>query len=153
MDTTELRPSSSKIAGSILDLIGNTPMVRLSGAIVEEEKDLVANIFLKLESMEPGNSVKDRIAKAMIESAEARGEIAPGRTVLVEPTSGNTGIGLAMVGAVKGYDVLLIMPSSMSLERRVILRAFGAKANLYFEMCKYIPNDSYRSFLPLLKRV
>ena len=123
---SSLRPGSATVADSVLDLIGNTPLLKLSDRIALEE-GVVANIYLKMESMEPGNSVKDRIAKKMIEDAEKRGEIAPGRTILVEPTSGNTGIGMALVGAVKGYDVLLVMPASMSMERRLILLAFGAK--------------------------
>ena len=129
MNADELRPGWKRIANTVLDLIGNTPIVRLSEKIALEE-NVVANVFFKLESMQPGKSVKDRIAKEMIEAAERRGEIAPGKTVLVEPTSGNTGIGLAMVGAVKGYEVIIIMPASMSQERRVILRAFGAKVGL-----------------------
>lgn len=122
MNPFEKRP---KIADSILDTVGYTPCVKLNR--LAQEHNVTANIILKLESFEPCKSVKDRIAKNMILSAEARGDIKPGHTILVEPTSGNTGIGMAMVAAARGYDCILVMPDSMSLERRVMLKALGAK--------------------------
>ncbi|MCU0860576.1 MAG: cysteine synthase A [Thermoplasmata archaeon] len=107
---------------SILDAIGNTPMVRLNRVVPEGS----AEVYAKLESFNPMSSVKDRIAKSMIEAAERRGDVAEG-TVVVEPTSGNTGIGLAMVCAVKGYRLILTMPDTMSAERRKLLSALGAE--------------------------
>ena len=114
----------SKFVNS-LELIGGTPLVKLNNVTPENG----ANIFAKLESFNPGGSVKDRIALAMVEDAEKKGLLKPGSTI-IEPTSGNTGIGLALVGAVKGYNVVLVMSENMSIERRKILESFGAKTEL-----------------------
>lgn len=111
-----------RVANSITELIGFTPLVKLN-RVVEDD---AADIYLKLEFFNPGSSVKDRIALAMIEAAERDGQLKPGDTI-IEPTSGNTGIGLAMVAAAKGYKAILVMPETMSIERRNLLRAYGAE--------------------------
>ncbi len=111
-------------ANSILDTIGNTPLIRINRLFGDR-----ADVWIKSERSNPGASIKDRIALAMIEEAEASGKLKPGGTI-VEPTSGNTGIGLAMVAAVKGYKLILVMPDSMSLERRRLMLAYGASFDL-----------------------
>jgi cysteine synthase A len=110
-------------AESVLATIGNTPHIRLSRLFPGAE------VWIKSERANPGGSIKDRIALAMIEAAEASGQLQPGGTI-VEPTSGNTGIGLAMVAAVKGYRLILVMPESMSIERRRLMQAYGATFDL-----------------------
>lgn len=111
----------TKIYNSILDTIGETPIVKLRNMTTDE----MAQIYVKVESFNPGGSVKDRIALRMIEDAEKNGKLKSGMTI-IEPTSGNTGIGLAMVGAAKGYPVTLVMPETMSIERRKLMQAYGA---------------------------
>jgi cysteine synthase len=111
-----------RVANSIADLVGQTPIVKLNRLVDENSAD----VYLKLEYMNPGSSVKDRIALAMIEAAEEAGKLKQGDTI-IEPTSGNTGIGLAMIAAAKGYKAVLVMPETMSLERRNLLRAYGAE--------------------------
>ena len=144
----------AKIYKGTLELIGNTPLVEVVN--IEKELGLEATILVKLEYFNPAGSVKDRIAKAMIEDAEAKGQLKPG-AVIIEPTSGNTGIGLAAIAAAKGYRIILTMPETMSVERRNILKAYGAEIVLTEgakgmkgaiakadELAKEIPN----SFIP-----
>ena len=114
----------SKIYKNTLELIGNTPLVEITN--IEKELDLKATVLVKLEYFNPAGSVKDRIAKAMIEDAEEKGLLKKG-SVIIEPTSGNTGIGLAAIAAAKGYRIILTMPETMSVERRNILKAYGAE--------------------------
>src|SRR6266536_578757 len=120
-----LNASSLKTSCSVLDLVGNTPLVRLN-RVVEPRS---AQVMAKMESLNPGGSVKDRIAVAMVERAEREDRLRPGATI-VEPTSGNTGIGLAMVAAARGYRLILTMPEDMSEERRQLLARFGAELRL-----------------------
>ncbi|MBD5302820.1 MAG: cysteine synthase A [Bacteroides sp.] len=119
--------TGQNIADSLTDLIGNTPLVELHN--IEKEIGFNGRLLAKLESFNPGGSAKDRIALAMIEDAEVSGRLKPEGTI-IEPTSGNTGIGLAWIGAMKGYNVILTMPDTMSAERRQLLKAYGARLEL-----------------------
>ena len=114
------------MADHISELIGETPLVLLDA--LSQETGL--RVLAKYEAANPGASIKDRAARSMIDRAEERGEIAPGRTVLVEPTSGNTGVAVAMIGAARGYEVVIAMPESMSRERRALMAAYGARLEL-----------------------
>ena len=115
------------IAKNVLELIGRTPLVELSR--LSRESGAAARVVAKVESFNPAGSVKDRVALAMVEAAEARGELRPGATI-IEPTSGNTGVGLALVSALKGYRLILTMPETMSIERRRLVAAYGARVVL-----------------------
>src|ERR1700723_2017137 len=118
-------PGRGQIYASITDTIGNTPLARIDR--IGKEKGVVAHLVAKLEFFNPISSVKDRIGVSMIDALEAQGRISPGRGVLVEPTSGNTGIALAFVAAARGYRLVLVMPESMSIERRKMLALLGAE--------------------------
>ncbi len=119
------KPGRGRIYDSIIETVGDTPIVRLDK--LAKEKGVEANLLAKLEFFNPTSSVKDRIGVAMIESLESQGKITPGKTVLIEPTSGNTGIGLAFAAAAKGYHLILTMPETMSVERRKMLKLLGAE--------------------------
>ncbi len=144
----------AKIYKSVSELIGKTPLVELTH--IEESENLKASIYAKLEYFNPAGSVKDRIAKKMIEDAEKSGKLKKG-SVIVEPTSGNTGIGLASVGVAKGYKVIIVMPETMSVERRQIIKAYGAELVLSdgtkgmkgaIEKAKEVASNNENSFIP-----
>ncbi|HVU49088.1 MAG TPA: cysteine synthase A [Polyangia bacterium] len=139
---------------SMLELVGGTPLVRLRHL---PDPEASADIFCKCEQFNPGGSLKDRIALSMIETAEREGRIRPGKSVVVEPTSGNTGVGLAVVCAAKGYKLILTMPDNMSLERRALLKAYGAELHLTpaaevmrgaVERAQAIARDNPDAFMP-----
>ena len=117
----------SKVYTSIDQLIGRTPLLELTH--IEKHFDLKARILAKLEYFNPAGSVKDRIAKAMIDDAEASGKLKPG-SVIIEPTSGNTGIGLSSVAAARGYRIIIVMPETMSVERRQLMKAYGDRKSV-----------------------
>jgi cysteine synthase A len=124
--TATTQPMFPPVVSSMIELIGGTPLVRLRHLPGPE----AADVFVKCEQFNPGGSVKDRVALAMIERAEREGLLVPGKSTIVEPTSGNTGVGLALVSSVKHYRLVLFMPDNMSLERRLLLKAYGTEVNL-----------------------
>src|SRR5229473_5098615 len=126
--TPDHKPGRGRIYNSITETIGDTPLVRM--ARMPRSADVKADLLFKLEFFNPIGSVKDRIGVSMIDALEREGKITPGKTVLVEPTSGNTGIALAFVAAARGYHLILVMPESMSLERRKMLTLLGAQIEL-----------------------
>ena len=143
-----------KIYKNITDLIGNTPLVELNK--LTNKNDVLANVYGKVEFFNPGGSIKDRIAKAIIQDAEKQGILKEG-SVIIEPTSGNTGIGLAMVAASKGYRIIITMPSTMSIERRNLMKAYGAEVILTdgakgmkgaIEEAERLANEIPNSFMP-----
>jgi cysteine synthase A len=127
-DKTDRKPGRGRIYNSITETIGDTPLVRMRR--MPQAAGVVADLLFKLEFFNPISSVKDRIGVAMIDALEKQGKITPGKSVLVEPTSGNTGIALAFVAAARGYRLILVMPESMSLERRKMLLILGAQIEL-----------------------
>lgn len=144
----------SKIYSSAADLIGSTPLVRLHN--IEKEYGLKAEILAKLEYLNPAGSVKDRVAKAMIEDAEKSGALKPD-SVIIEPTSGNTGIGLCLMAAAKGYRIIIVMPETMSVERRLLMKAYGAELILTdgakgmsgaIERAEQLSRENPNSFIP-----
>lgn len=144
----------SKIYSSAADLIGSTPLVRLHN--IEKEYGLKAEILAKLEYLNPAGSVKDRVAKAMIEAAKKSGTLKPD-SVIIEPTSGNTGIGLCLMAAAKGYRIIIVMPETMSVERRLLMKAYGAELILTdgakgmsgaIERAEQLSRENPNSFIP-----
>ena len=144
-----------EVYGSILELVGNTPIIRLNRV----SKEAAATILVKMESLNPGGSVKDRVGMAMLEDAEKKGLISPGATI-IEPTSGNTGMGLAMCAAIRGYKMIFTMPDKMSEEKRNLLQAFGAKIVVtptkvahdspenYIQVAEKLRKETPNSFMP-----
>src|SRR5207247_4913518 len=133
-----------QVFGSILELVGNTPIIRLN----KISSDVSATLLVKMESLNPGGSVKDRVGISMLEDAEKKGLLTPGTTI-IEPTSGNTGMGLAMCAAVKGYKMIFTMPDKMSEEKRNLLRAFGAEIVI---TPTSVPHDSPENYIRVAEK-